>query len=149
MVRLLKVISGYNLYLYWVSVDLRMRSFTVRFKTRIHQTSFMDIIMGIAQIRMSHKYAFHHPLINIIYVPLLWVRPDIALYTNMFLATLWVFDSCLTVGLFLCYRFVTYFYIHLSMVSMLDSDLVLREWRHFVLIRPAKSNYTKYKCNIK
>ena len=36
MVRLLKVLSDLYLYLYWVSVLLRMQLFTVRFKTRIH-----------------------------------------------------------------------------------------------------------------
>ena len=84
MVRLLKVISDYDLYLYWVSVLLRMRSFTVRFKTRTHLThlfwfshefSFSIFHRTTIMVLPIYKCAFCHPLINIIYAPLLWVCP--------------------------------------------------------------------------
>ena len=95
----------------------------------------------IAACRIN-MFFFHHPLIDIIYVHNHGYVPIAACYINMFLAICWASDhllvSDLTVDLFMCYWFFDVLYIHLSMVTMLDSDFVLREWRHFVLIRPVK-----------
>ena len=77
------MIGDYNLYLYWVSVFLRMQSFTVRFKTRIHHHHLCTAVMGQTQIRALRKYVFHHYLANIIYAPQLWDKPKSAPYANM------------------------------------------------------------------
>ena len=81
------MISDCDLYLNWVSVVLRMRSFTVRFKTRTHLSSFMHRCCGFRPTSRLHKCVIQLLLINIIYVLLLWVSPkvSVAVYTNMLL----------------------------------------------------------------
>ena len=67
---------------YWVSVLIIVRSFTVRFETRIHLTSlfwfnnefsFSVFHRTTVMVLPIYKCAFRPPLINIIYAPLLWV----------------------------------------------------------------------------
>ena len=87
------MISDLYLYLYWVSVFLRMLSFTVRFKTRIHLTylfwfsiefSFSVFHRTTIMVLPIYKCAFRHPLINIIYVHDYGYVPKAACYVNVF-----------------------------------------------------------------
>ena len=61
----LRVISDCDLYLYWVSVVLRTRSFTVRLKTRIHLTHLFWV----------YHWVF---LLSFLVAPLLWFCPFIS-----------------------------------------------------------------------
>ena len=118
------MISDYDLNLYWVSVLLRVRPFTVWFKTRIHlhtiyicfgfimsfpsqSLHLCTAVMGFAQNRVPHKCAFHYPL---------------------------------SFGQLFSFRLNCHLYARAQMQFVLrtDSDFGLRKWRHSVLIETVK-----------